>query len=226
MIYAISDLHGCYDLYLKMLEKIKFGDNDTLYILGDIVDRGEDGIKILLDAMKRRNVIVIQGNHDYMAYRILKNLIANDGGGDNISDMMQRWFFDGGNTTHDAFVELEDNDQRKILSYMNTFLIYDEVTVNGNTFFMSHTVPEKARMLEFEKLLPLEFIVGEPDYDMQYYDDKYIITGHTPTAFIEPGYSGKIWKKNNHIAIDCGAVFVKKLGCICLDTLEEFYVEG
>lgn len=38
MIYAMSDLHGCYDKYIKMLEKINFGDNDTLYILGDIVE--------------------------------------------------------------------------------------------------------------------------------------------------------------------------------------------
>ena len=47
MIYAMCDLHGCYDKYVKMLEKIQFGENDTLYILGDVVDRGEGGIKIL-----------------------------------------------------------------------------------------------------------------------------------------------------------------------------------
>ena len=49
MIYAMSDLHGCYDKYIKMLEKINFNNNDTLYILGDIVDRGDGGIKILQD---------------------------------------------------------------------------------------------------------------------------------------------------------------------------------
>ena len=49
MIYAMSDLHGCYDKYIKMLEKINFSNNDTLYVLGDIVDRGADGIKILQD---------------------------------------------------------------------------------------------------------------------------------------------------------------------------------
>ena len=34
----MSDLHGMYDEYLKMLEKIGFGEDDTLYILGDIID--------------------------------------------------------------------------------------------------------------------------------------------------------------------------------------------
>lgn len=49
MIYTISDIHGHYDKYSEMLEKINFGDKDTLYVLGDIIDRYDDGIKIMLD---------------------------------------------------------------------------------------------------------------------------------------------------------------------------------
>ena len=72
MIYVMSDLHGCYDKYKQMLEKIKFNSEDTLYVLGDIVDRGDDGINILLDMMKRTNVVPLLGNHEYMAYSVLK----------------------------------------------------------------------------------------------------------------------------------------------------------
>ena len=49
MIYAMSDLHGCYELYRAMLEKIRFGNDDTLYVLGDCVDRGPEGIRIVRD---------------------------------------------------------------------------------------------------------------------------------------------------------------------------------
>ena len=42
---------------VDMLEKINFSDEDTLYILGDIVDRGPDGIKIYQDMMKRKKYI-------------------------------------------------------------------------------------------------------------------------------------------------------------------------
>ena len=56
MIYAVSDLHGCYDKYLKLLERLKMTSDDSLYILGDIVDRGSDGMKILLGLIKRKNV--------------------------------------------------------------------------------------------------------------------------------------------------------------------------
>ena len=36
MIYAMSDIHGCYEKYRDMLETIKFAADDTLYVLGDV----------------------------------------------------------------------------------------------------------------------------------------------------------------------------------------------
>lgn len=38
VIYAVSDLHGCYDKYTKLLERLHMTSDDSLYILGDIVD--------------------------------------------------------------------------------------------------------------------------------------------------------------------------------------------
>ena len=49
MNYVISDVHGEYDKYKAMLERIAFSDDDTLYVLGDVIDRGSGGIKILKD---------------------------------------------------------------------------------------------------------------------------------------------------------------------------------
>ena len=57
-----------------MLEKIRFSDNDILYILGDVVDRGPEPAKILLDMMKRPNVVPLLGNHEAMAYPVLEKL--------------------------------------------------------------------------------------------------------------------------------------------------------
>jgi len=44
MVYAISDIHGYYDKYIRMLDKIEFNKNDMLYVIGDVIDRGDDGI--------------------------------------------------------------------------------------------------------------------------------------------------------------------------------------
>ena len=72
-----------------------------------------------------------------------------------------------------------------------------------------------------------EIVWERPDYNKAYFDDVYVITGHTPTQYIEdndrPGY---IYRKNNHIAIDCGACSMTgRLAAICLDNDEEYYVD-
>ena len=224
MVYAMSDLHGCYDLYIKMLEKIKFSDEDTLYILGDIVDRGPDGIKIYKDMMKRKNVIPLLGNHDYTALRMFK-MIYNKEGFNYLDLGYKMWMMIGGEPTNNAFLELSEREQLEIINYISQFTIFKDISVDGNKFWLSHTIPQKDRMLHDCNLEREDFIAGAPEYDKKYYDNKYIVTGHTPTLFISPEYDGKIYNKNNHIAIDCGAVFGGILGCICLNDFKEYYVE-
>ena len=99
-----------------------------------------------------------------------------------------------------------------------------EITVGGQKYLLAHTVPGVDKVGEYNQWTLEDFVLGEPDYEMQYFEDMIIITGHTPTGFIERKSAGRIWKGNKHIAIDCGAVYGNALGCICLDTMEEFYV--
>ena len=40
-IFCISDTHGySFDKIMEMLEKVSFCESDSLYVLGDIIDRG------------------------------------------------------------------------------------------------------------------------------------------------------------------------------------------
>lgn len=160
MIYAMSDLRGCYDKYIKMLEEIRFSDSDILYVLGDVVDRGDGGIKILKDMMARKNVIAVRGNHDYSAARFLKLMRENPRNSKAVTETVCLWLMDVGVPAYKAFMKLSDAEQKRILSYLNSFWIYDEIEVSGRKYFLSHTVPEKARMQDFTKLLRQEFIVG------------------------------------------------------------------
>ena len=50
--YVISDIHGQYDKFIAMLDAINLRDTDTLYVLGDILDRGPHPIKVLLKLME------------------------------------------------------------------------------------------------------------------------------------------------------------------------------
>ena len=103
MVYVISDIHGQYGKFLKMLEKINFTDNDDLYVLGDAADRGPDPIKLLIDMSMRPNVFPLLGNHDYMAEYFLKKLnteITDENFDKHFSEKefraMAGWLSDGG----------------------------------------------------------------------------------------------------------------------------------
>ena len=65
-VYAIGDLQGCYDPFRHLLDEIDFNpDKDTLWLTGDLVNRGPKSLKTfrfvkgLGDA-----VITVLGNHD------------------------------------------------------------------------------------------------------------------------------------------------------------------
>ena len=71
--YIMTDIHGQYDVFMKMLETIKFSDEDTLYILGDLIDRGPQGIKLLKTIMKMSNVTLFLGNHELLMLDGIRN---------------------------------------------------------------------------------------------------------------------------------------------------------
>ncbi len=226
MVYVMSDLHGCYEKYVKILEKISLGKKDSLYILGDIVDRGDESMKILFDIMDKPNIKPLFGNHEYMAYSVLKNL-TKELTEENCEDLVsayQTWMLNGGDTTLQEFCKLSPRDKEDVLEYISEFELYKELTVSRKDFVLVH-----AGLGGFSPDKPLEhyslhdIIWKRCDYDKVYYKDKYLVTGHTPTFLIDDRCRGKIYRKNNHIAIDCGAVFENNLGAICLDTFEEFY---
>lgn len=233
--YCISDIHGNYERYKAILQKINLKDRDTLYVIGDVIDRGRDSLKILKDMMMRVNVIPIIGNHEYMAISCLKFLmreitkeeIANLDKG--IAEGLLEWQNVGGQTTIDEFHRLNDEEKEDIIDYLSEFTLYEEAEAGGNKFVLVHGGLENFdpdKSLDDYQLH--EMIFKTPDYSKVYFEDKYLVTGHLPTAFIEENPNpNKIFMANNHIAIDCGCGMDMKDGClcaICLDNFREYYV--
>lgn len=65
-IIHIGDVHGC---YTALMEYFKNGFNDNYFYIfvGDIIDRGIENVetvKFFIDAVKRKNVLVLEGNHE------------------------------------------------------------------------------------------------------------------------------------------------------------------
>ena len=76
MIYVMSDIHGDYQSFYKMLVKINFSSSDNLYILGDVVDKGDDNLCLLDFIQSSENMILIKGNHEYLFEKYLQGTIS------------------------------------------------------------------------------------------------------------------------------------------------------
>lgn len=226
MIYCVSDLHGCYDSYLQLLDTIGFSASDTLYVLGDCVDRGKHGIDILLDIAARPNVVLLSGNHEYLAASLLQWVGHPIPAGikkEDFLDAYRVWFDgNGGIPTYWGYRELSPERQAIVMDVMRRAPLHLELDVSGRHFHLSHTLPEYESWKQ--GCWEMDYITGDPDYEICYSPDCLFVTGHTPTELIDPKSKGRIWQQKNHIAIDCGAVFGNPLGCICLNNLKEYYV--
>ena len=232
MIYVMSDLHGQYDKYKDMLTQINFSKHDTLYVLGDVLDRGEHGLKILLDMMNRNNIVMILGNHEYMAVQCLP-IITQDTTDEFLNSLeeeklhiLQDWLTEGGIHTLKEYKTLTLQQRKQIIDYLYESLLFEEISINDKKFILVHAGLgnyAKDKMLEDYELE--ELVWSRPDYASQGIDDPdtFIVCGHTPTLTLHG--KAKIYHKEQSIVIDCGAYFKEgKLACLCLDTMEEFYI--
>ncbi|MCQ8876719.1 metallophosphoesterase [Pseudoalteromonas shioyasakiensis] len=86
-VFIISDLDADYKKLAGALESVNFDyDNDTLIMLGDVIDRGNDSVKLIKHIIKH-NFIMLLGNHEHM---MLASLIDKD------KDAFQLWVKNGG----------------------------------------------------------------------------------------------------------------------------------
>ncbi len=228
MHYVVSDIHGCFGLYQRLLEEISFSNRDILFFLGDAADRGPMGIEVMEDLMSRPNVICLLGNHEDIFRKTARGWESRLSSDEEKA--WQRTYLNwtgrnGGDLTWNAWLRLPERRRGKLLDWMEGLSRFYEITVNGRAFLLAH-----AGVGRYQAEKPLEdcelhdFIWERMDYRKRYYRDKLLVTGHTPTAFIDPAAAGRVWQHNNHIAIDCGAVYCGRLGCVCLESLEEIYV--
>lgn len=228
MHYAMSDIHGCYEKYCRMLEEIAFSDRDTLFFLGDAADRGPEGIRVIQDLMRRPNVICLLGNHEDMFRRVArffgKKLPLQERG--TFERTYVNWTErNGGLVTLLSYAELPESEQQEILAWLEGLPTYYEIALEGRAFLLAHAgVGRYEKEKDPAECELFDFIWERMDYRRVYYKNKLLVTGHTPTVMIDRSSIGRIVKQNHHIAIDCGAVYTGVLGCICLETLEEFYV--
>jgi serine/threonine protein phosphatase 1 len=181
--------------------------------------------------MYRANIYPVLGEHEYMAKKILP-LIAKAKTLDEAKTMLSgedkarldKWLSMKSEKTISDFLALSEEEKESIIDYLSEFQPYEEVEAGGKTFVLTHAgINNFDADKELEDYCEEDFVFAETDYSKVYFPNKYLITGHTPTVAINQKLMGKVYSKNGHIAIDCGAAYGGRLAAICLDALKLHY---
>ena len=250
--YVMSDVHGQYKSYMKMLKKIDLKAEDTLYVLGDVIDRGSDGIKIITDMMKRPNVVMILGNHELLMMDALKNFDEIKSKDRHDTDDIDLWLdpCNGGEKTYDAYQNLTPAKRKAILQYLEEAWIIKKIQVNNKIYHLSHAYTNNKKTKDGFRYSDLTHDEIWDVVWMNIYDRAFIrenkdklypnkkniyISGHTFTQrldCIDELGRGLIYHNSDYYGyhvynIDCGMALKNKssqLSCLRLEDGEEFYI--
>ena len=231
MTYTISDLHGCYDEFMEMLELINFGPTDKLYILGDVVDRGDQSLECLQYIMRTKNITLLAGNHEVLMLDYFNNR-------ENAAD---RWFRNGGQATLGQLQALGTDECNKVLQYVRKLKFYKTLTVNKRRFFLSHAGYEASSPITKQTERNLTW--SRDEFYKYPANNKYIaVFGHTPTVSLRKSLLSdpqgperdiitdcSVWvdeQFKDKICIDSGCYYKGALAALRLDDGAVYYVKS
>ncbi len=231
MIYAVSDLHGIpLEKIQNSLKKLPLGQDDTLYVLGDVIDRGQDGIRILKWIMTQPNIKFIMGNHEHMM--LMCEEIFEGDINENIYNLRgftlkrySMWTTNGGDETVETLRTMREEDMRHIFDFLRDAPFYKRLNVGGKEFLLTHSgidnfSPEKP----LEKYTHHDFLWNRPYLEDKYYDGIMTVFGHTPTFVFGKQYEQQIIQTRTWIDIDTGAAYGRAPAILRLDDLKCFYI--
>ena len=220
-IFVMSDIHGQYDLFLKMLDKIKLKREDLLVIIGDICDRGKKSYEIYIKCMKMiklgYNLKFILGNHEDMLLEDLEN---------DYPIRYETEYSVFRNSKYFENKDMKDWHEENFLEeieWLVKWLKNCPLIISGNENIFVHAGLDLKKVLEKQEKETVlwtreEFWLME-NVELEEYKGKNIYFGHTPNI------NGRISKKTDRIkGIDCGAFFTHFLGCVEVKSQKEIYV--
>jgi serine/threonine protein phosphatase 1 len=207
-LYAISDIHGCFDTFYELLiRQIDLKKSDRLILLGDYIDRGDKSkevIDFIVDLDKNGfDITPLSGNHEAMLLESFQN-----------PGMLPLWYMNSGMTTLHSFGirDIRDIDKKYIDFFMN-LRYYD----TSGSFIFVHA--------GFNDFAPDPFsdkhgMIWEcsMQYDNPVFKGKTIIHGHRPKTI--EYVKGLINEKSKVIPIDTGCVYENEPGYGNLSALE------
>ena len=233
MIYVTSDLHGCsLEQLMNLLQRSGFSGEDFLFVLGDVIDRGEHGVALLRWMAEQPNVQLILGNHEAMLLScdfLLEAVTEESLEKLDIArmELLQNWLANGAAPTLTGLRRLlkeEPEVLEGIMDLLRTAPLYEQIEAGGRKYILVHAGlgnfhPDRP----LEDYTPDELLMARPLPDTRYFSDATVIFGHTPTGYLDPVYRGRAMKTDSWICIDTGAAMGGSPMLLRLEDRKEFY---
>ena len=211
-ILVISDIHGCYEEFCNLLEKVRYDSSqDQLILLGDYVDRGEKSRQVIDKVMELvlSGAVALRGNHDNYLLSLVYS--KNDRDFQTFSRM-------GGFATLRSYSsEQSDNIEKNIENIKNNYshhllfinsLPYSYETDN-HIFVHAGINPS----VDLDKQDELDFTWIRDDFIKHKTNiEKKVVFGHTTCKMLH-NIDG-IYFAEDKIGIDGGCCFGKQLNCL------------
>jgi len=227
MQYVLSDIHGNERRFNSIMKQIELQPQDTLYILGDVIDRYPGGIRLLRKIMAMPNAKMILGNHEYMMLRAL-DCPYDDYWDDGRA--LEHWYRNGGKVTHDYLKHIRKTLRQEIVEYLRGLPLSIDIEVNGKIYKLVHGAPIEKFAYESKYKNAIHFAVWKRlGIDDAQSRDYTLIFGHTPTKYYQDNVPMELWRHKEMIGIDCGSGYPEdglgRLACLRLDDGKVFYSE-
>ena len=226
MRYVISDIHGEYDLFLELINKIRLNYNDILYLCGDIIEKGQHSIKLAKFISQMPNVKCIIGNHEHDFLKYYASLMHQSPSDfDAVLKKLQDYFPDDG-----YLLDWELVDWFESLPYyveeQDFICVHAGVPLDSDGYILPL---EQA----FAAQLVYDRVFKEPSRVVK--DSKCVFFGHTPVnyltdeckilAYLRPERKGDSIADYYKVHLDLGTWMSGVLGCFCIETCECIYVK-
>ena len=231
MIYVMSDIHGNLRRFQSVMEQIRLQPEDTLYILGDVIDRNPHGIRILRRIMTMPNAKMLLGNHEYMMLRVMNDPYDGEPGQytpEDLKKYTQHWYRNGGQVTHLHLKCLRKSLRAEICAFLKALPISIDITAGGAPYKLVHAAPPELYRPPMEPYInQTHFSVWKRIQGDDPLPGNYtLIFGHTPTRYFQDDSPQSLYLGERRIGIDCGCAYPDgRLVCLRLEDMQEFYSE-
>lgn len=225
--YVLSDLHGNYILWEKIKNFLKDGDHQC-YVLGDIIDRGLDGISILLEMYYDDRFTLLKGNHEEMLVDAIE--FQEHGFDKHDIEILKE---NGTYTTLLQYNELSEEKQEDFYDIIKYYLKdYEYILYKEKIFFLCHAgISASVNIYDEENINKKDILwdrkhIKEKTWSSENWkQDIYIVHGHTPVQYMDYSSNPEIIKycQGHKINIDLGTPTSGKVALLDLETLEPVY---